>query len=114
MTSQPAKPLIDTPHRLDQKGRMIGVLLGSLFFPSGALLKMAFQPYIHLDTLSQEGMNLATLLDFNTQLNALGPSVLLNHIFPILLVGVLVSLLFLFLCGLMGQTLTRVLRHTLL
>lgn len=101
-------------HFLDQHGRTVGMLIGSVLFPSHALLNLAFQPYLNLNEFLHQGMSATTLLNLLSQMNALSSQVLLGRILPILLLGVVLSTAFLFLGGYLGHRLTRFLRLRLL
>jgi hypothetical protein len=87
----------------------LGLLLGSLFTPTWFLLKTVLSFYLPIDTIFRTGINTATVMEFMTRLEALGPQVLLGQMAPLLLMCQVISFAFLYICGNLGKRAARIL-----
>ena len=91
--------------------RLLAVLVGLWLSPTWFLLQQALQPYVDLNLL--QGLDPAAIIALLLRLDALSSEVLLGHVAPVLVICLLGSVLYLYACSLLGETLARPVAHGL-
>ena len=95
--------LIITHRQLEVALRVLCVVVGEIFSPTWRLFHKVMEPYIDIKTALLSNANmLVEVLNFHAKLEAAPQRVLLYELIPQLLLCIVVSLAYLYLCNLVG------------
>jgi hypothetical protein len=103
IAAMPTSILTAPKFSAERLGQWLGVLLGACTSPSWFFIKLILSAYLPNSLFVRQGVSASAILDLLRQLDAMDSTLVLTQLIPLLLLCQIVSLAFIYGCGLLGK-----------